>query len=120
MPGDGKELECPPSGELDLVILDDRIGEHLVGHLRQPALEVRRASELVVDFDLDELADADVAHALESEGTEGAFHRVALRVEHFALQPDVDRRPHATPRFLRRRGPGSDRSGVKASPVIVS
>src|SRR4051794_38412580 len=74
---------------LDLVVLDQWVGQELLAHLRD-ARGVRHV-------ELDEPADVDVRDALEAERRQGALDGLALRVEDPRLGPDEDADPrHAT------------------------
>src|SRR5262249_61879709 len=44
------------TGHLDLVVLDDRVRQHLVRHLAEPGLELGGRARGGVELDLDELA----------------------------------------------------------------
>src|SRR5205085_8826907 len=50
-----------------------------------------------LDIDLDQLADAQLAHVLEAEPGQRALHRGALHVEDAGLEPDEDADLHARP-----------------------
>src|SRR5205085_2040139 len=80
-----------PTPELDLVALDQRVGEQLLAH----ALELAPSLRLVAGFDveLDELADPRLPHG-EAEVPQAALDRLALRVEDAALRPHEPGRPH--------------------------
>src|SRR3954471_17913410 len=56
--------------QLDLVVLDERIGEQLVAH----PLELRG----ILDVELDDPADVNVARAAEAERRQRALDRLAL------------------------------------------
>src|SRR5262249_52079672 len=112
--------EGAASAETNLVIFNHRIGEHLVGHAAQALFEIGGARFGLVDLELDELAHAHAAHAAKTERRERAPQGVALRVEHFAFQSNVDGRLHDKPRFFFNRAAGSSRLGTNASPVMRS
>src|SRR5262249_27801073 len=82
------------SAELDLVVFDDAVREHLIGHGRELLLELGARAGRRIELKLDELPDSDAFYAGEAERVERAFHRVALRIKHFTLQPHVDGRFH--------------------------
>ena len=90
-PDDADLHGAPPRlvGREDLVVLDQRVG--------QQRRTSRRAGR-VLDVELDEPADVDVAHALEAERRQRALDRDALRVEDPGLGPDEDPRPHGAVR----------------------
>ena len=78
----------PEPHPTDLVVLDERVGEQLLAHRR----ELRR----VLDVELDQPPDVDVADAAEPERRQRPLDGLALRVEDPGLGPDQDPRPHAT------------------------
>ena len=82
---DDAELHC-----LDLVVLDQRVGQQLLAHLRQ----ARR----VLHVELHQPPDVDVAHALEAERRQRPLDGLALRVEDPGLGADQDPRPHGATR----------------------
>ena len=65
---------------LDLVVLDQRIGEQLLAH--------RRDLGRVLDVELDQPPDVDVRDALEAQRGQRALDGLALRVEDPGLGPD--------------------------------
>src|SRR5579872_2467446 len=77
--------------QLDLVRLDQRVGEQLLAHL----LHLCASGCLVVGvhLEVDDLADARVRDG-EAEMPERALDRLALRVEDPRLRPDQDRGLH--------------------------
>ena len=88
-----------PADLLDLVVLDQRVREELLAELG----EVRG----VVRFELDEPADAHVAHAVEAERGKRPLDRLALRVEDALLGADEDARLHLTAKLARVPAGGS-------------
>src|SRR5215469_3981003 len=76
------------SQHLDLVVLDDHVGEQLVGRLFERGLGARRVHAF--EFDVEHLALAHARHAGDAERLEGAFDRLALGVEHARLEGDGD------------------------------
>ena len=80
---------------LDLVVLDQRVGEQALAHLRQP----RR----VLDVQLHEPADVDAADPAEAQRRQRALDGLALGIEDPGLRPDQDACPHGwpAPRALR-------------------
>ena len=81
------ELEHSPdhSVDLDLEVLDQRVGEQLLAELREPLGVLR--------LELDHAADPHVLDALEAERRQRPLDRLALRVEDPLLGPDQDPRP---------------------------
>jgi hypothetical protein len=69
---------------LDLVVLDQGIGEQLLAELA----ELLR----IVGLELDHPPDVDVADALEAERRQRPLDRLALRVEDALLRADQDSR----------------------------
>ena len=74
--------------DLDLEVLDHRVGEQRLGHLRDLGEQV--VGDLAVDLELEPLALTDVGHALEAQAGQGSEHGLALRVEDLWLGHDVD------------------------------
>ena len=76
----------------------------------------------VAEVDLDQLADADAADAVEAELVERALHGVALGIEDLGLQADENGGlAHVeTPRFFAMRGSGDSVFGSNVSPVMRS
>src|SRR5688572_13960628 len=73
-----------PLDELNAVILDDHIGEELLGHVPELGRGARRV--VLADLDLEDLALADAFDGREAERAERALDRLALRVEDAGLQ----------------------------------
>src|ERR1700736_4078744 len=76
------------SQHLDLVVLDDDVGEELVGRLLERCLGARRID--AVELDVEHLALAHAGDAGNAERLERAFDRLALGVEHARLEGDGD------------------------------
>src|SRR5262245_60581514 len=76
------------SQHLDLIVLDDDVGEELVGRLFERHLGARRVD--AVELDVEYLALAHACDAGNAERFERAFDRLALRVEHARLEGDGD------------------------------
>ena len=74
--------------QLDLIVLDERVGEQLLAH----GLELRG----VLDIELHEASDVDVAHAGEAECRQRALDGHALRIEDPRLGADQNTCSHAT------------------------
>ena len=74
--------------DVDLEVLDHRVGEQRLGHLGDLGEQV--VGDLAVDLELEPLALADVGHPCEAQAGQGAEHRLALRVEDLWLGHDVD------------------------------
>src|ERR1700746_334482 len=76
----------PPSSSqhLDLIVLDDDVGEELVGRLFQHRLGARLID--TVDLDVEYLALPHARDAGDAERLERAFDRLALGVEHARLE----------------------------------
>src|SRR5262245_9599865 len=78
--------------DLEMIVLDDGVGEELVAHRLQ-----RRFSAGFValgKLDVEDLALADAAHAGEAERGERALDRLALRIEDARFEGDGDARLH--------------------------
>ena len=72
-------------GDLDVVALDQRVGEELLAHpLDLGSGRVRIGS---VELEVDDAADARFADG-EAELAERRLHRLTLRVEDACLRPD--------------------------------
>src|ERR1700732_4807134 len=86
------------SQHLDLIILDDHVGEELVGGL----LERRLGARLIgaVDLDVEHLALPDAGGAGDAERLERAFDRLALGIEHARLEGDGDAGFHRGPLLI--------------------
>src|SRR6516165_1304823 len=76
------------SQHLDLIILDDHVGEKLVGRLLERGLGARLIG--AVDLDIEHLALPHARDAGDAERLERTFDRLALRVEHARLEGDGD------------------------------
>src|SRR5437763_4378833 len=88
----------------DLVVLDQRVREQLLAHLRQPSR--------VVDVELDQAPDVHVRHALEAQRRQRPLDRLTLRVE------DPGLRPHEN--AVARHGAVRSSHASNDSPVISS
>src|SRR5207248_8144103 len=77
--------------ELDLVALDQRVGEQLLAHALQ--LVARLGLVRRVDLELDELPNAGLRHG-KAEVPEAALDRLALWIEDSGLRPDEHCRLH--------------------------
>lgn len=112
------------SDELEAVVFDHWVGEELLAHRAE--LRLGGGAVGLGELDLDELADADVVDVAQLEAAQRATDRVALGIEDLALERDVDVGLHdSTPwdarlRLARIRFTGSDRSGTKGTPLMVS
>src|SRR5580700_338790 len=102
------------SGDFDRVILDHRIGQQLPAHILHSG--ARRGRVGLGQFELDQLALANLADSVEAEPLQGIADRLALGVEHPRLQADMDARLHPAPRSyctalgaLKSLGPPSGR-----------
>src|SRR5262249_27303688 len=73
---------------LDLVVLDDDVGEELVGGLLERRLGAGRIR--AVDLDVEHLALPHAGDARDAERLERAFDRLALGIEHAGLEGDGD------------------------------
>ena len=76
--------------QLNLVVLDEWVGEQLLAH----GLELRG----VLDVELDESPDVDVADTVEAERRKGTLDGDALGVEDAGLRTDQDAGSHAAVR----------------------
>jgi len=72
-----------------LILLDQRVGEQALAHLRQRSR--------VADLELDQPSDPHCAHAIEPERREGALGCRPLRVEDAGLGTNEDARVHLNP-----------------------
>src|ERR1700743_1838916 len=81
------------SADLDAIILDDGIGEKLLGR----GLERGFGTSAVDPFDLDieDLALTHTRHATDSKRFQSAFDGLALRIEDAGFKGDGDARFHA-------------------------
>src|SRR5262249_56034694 len=80
------------SFELDLIILDQGIGQELVGRLLERGL--RRLAVAPLDLDVEHLALAHARHAGDAERLERALDRLALGIEDAGFEGDGDARLH--------------------------
>src|SRR5262249_57662885 len=76
------------SFHLDLIVLDQRIGEELVGRLLERGL--RRFAIASLDLDVEDLALAHARYAGYAERFERAFDRLALGIEDAGFEGDAD------------------------------
>src|SRR6185312_9285462 len=79
--------------DLDAVAFDHGVGEELLAHLLQLGTGLAFAGG--AQFELDHLALANFADALEAERAEGVADRIALRVEHALFGHDENSCFHA-------------------------
>src|SRR5262249_57311616 len=91
------------SQHLDLIVLDDDVGEELVGRRFERRLGARRID--AVELDVEHLALAHAGDAGNTERLERAFYRLALRVEHARLEGDGDAGFHRGSGFLANTSP---------------
>ena len=74
--------------DLDPVVLDDRVGEQLVGRLLEQRLGLLAVAAL--DLDVEHLALAHACDAVDAERFQRPFDRLALRIENAGFQGDGD------------------------------
>src|SRR5437764_3768240 len=83
---------CPrratPSFQLDLIILDQRIGEELVGRLLKRG--ARRFAVAPFELDVEDFPLADARYARNAQRFERALNRLPLRVENPGFESDGD------------------------------
>src|SRR5262249_56729750 len=72
------------SADLDAIVLDDRIGEELLGGVFQRALGP--SDILGFELDVEHLALAHARDPWDAERLERAFDRLPLRIEHAGFQ----------------------------------
>src|SRR5262245_22933144 len=92
------------------VVLDHRVGEELPAHLVEPVPRPPRVR--LVEREVEDLADAHVAHLGEAQSLQCAPDGRSLRVEHARTGPDRDSHLPARARSdgtRRRRGEGTNR-----------
>src|ERR1051325_8533363 len=77
-----------PSFDLDVVILDQGIGQKLVGCLLERSL--RRLAVASLDLDVEHLALAHTRHAGDAERLERTLDRLALGIEDSGFEGDGD------------------------------
>src|SRR5215469_11082583 len=75
---------------IDAVAFDQRISEQLFAHRLDRALRLGRIA--LAQFEVDHLALAHIADAVEPERGEGMRNGLALRIEHARLGHDLDAR----------------------------
>src|SRR4051812_19769093 len=82
---------------LDLVVLDQGVGEELLAELAEPLG--------VLGLQLDHPSDVDVLDPLEAERRQRPLDRLALRVEDALLGPDQHARLHRANLTINTAGP---------------
>src|SRR5215218_7402799 len=92
---DGFHGESPgrPSGQLDAIVLDHRVGEEPLAGVLQRALGLALVGG--IELDVEDLALAHAGDALDAERPQGSLDRLPLRVEDAGFQGDGDARFHA-------------------------
>nr|CAI0337782.1 hypothetical protein SHINE37_41636 [Rhizobiaceae bacterium] len=80
----GHDRLLQPSGEGDSIVLDYRVGQQLVAHGLEVGLGLGAVGGR--ELQIEDLALADLADAVEAEAAEGALDRLALRVENTVFQ----------------------------------
>src|SRR5829696_7863781 len=92
---DGFHGESPgrPSGQLDAIVLDHRVGEEPFAGVLQRALGLALVGG--VELDVEDLALAHARDALDAERLERSLDRLPLRVEDAGFEGDGDTRFHA-------------------------
>src|SRR5262249_56221299 len=93
-----------PSFQFNLIILDQRVGEELVGRLVERG--VRRFAIGRFDLDVEDFALPHARHARDAERFERAFDRLALRIENAGFEGNRDAGLH---RLSCKRGYGANR-----------
>src|SRR5262245_43378722 len=86
------------SFHINSIILDQDVGEQLVGGLLERRLGLLAAASL--DLDVEHLALAHARHAGDPERFERTLDRLALGIEDTGFERDGDARFHAIPIFL--------------------
>src|SRR5665647_1749007 len=79
--GEAAVIAASPLGDLEGVVLDDRVGEELAAHVVDLGAGGLCGEARAVDGEIDDLADADAAHTLEAEVGERPFDGCSLGVE---------------------------------------
>src|SRR5580658_2810310 len=87
-------LNAVSVAELDLVALDDGVGEELLAHLLDSGAGARRVG--LGKIEIDHFALAHLVYAGKAERCQGMPDRLALGIEHAVLQHDMDARFHCT------------------------
>ena len=77
------------AGSENLVVLDQRVREQALAHLGQLCR--------ILDVELDQPADVDIADPAEPERGQRPLDRLALRIENSRLRPDEHAGPHHAP-----------------------
>src|SRR5207248_7625397 len=91
-PRSARSRRATRSFELDLIILDQAIGQELVGRLLERSL--RRLAVAPLDLDVEHLALPHARHAGDTERLERALDRLALGIEDAGFEGDGDARLH--------------------------
>ena len=78
---------------LHAIAFNHGVGEQLGSHFGHARL--RRVRVGVTQFQIEELALADVGHVLVAERQQGIGDDAALRIEHGGLESDIDTRAHS-------------------------
>src|SRR5262245_35165556 len=91
-PRSARPRRATRSFELNLVILDQGIGEELVGRLLERGL--RRLAVAALDLDVEHLALPHARHAGDAKRLERALDRLALGIEDAGLEGDGNARLH--------------------------
>src|SRR5262245_35204918 len=96
-----RQRRCRRAAEsfhVNSIVLDQGVGEELVGGLLQRGLGLLAAAPL--DLDVEHLALPHARHAGDPERFERTFDRLALGIEDAGFERDGDARFHAIPIFL--------------------
>src|SRR5262245_15655329 len=84
-----RQLVMPAStDQLHIIVLDQRIGEELVGRLLERGLRALAVASR--DLDVEDLALADAGDAVNAERLQRPLDRLALRVEYAGFQGNSD------------------------------
>src|ERR1700756_907221 len=102
------------SFHLDLIVLDQRIGEELVGRLLERGL--RRFAIAPLDLDIEDFALAHARHAFDAQRFERPFDRLALGIEDAGFEGDGDAGLHRDPASIDMARIGQSASTHAASP----
>src|SRR5262249_27326909 len=106
------------SFHLDLIVLDQRIGEELVGRLLERGL--RRFAIASLDLDVEDLALAHARNAGDAERFERAFDRLALGIEDAGFEGDGDAGLHRGSANIDMARIGYTASGGRAYPRPIA
>src|SRR5215207_2930506 len=82
-----------PSGQLDAIVLDHRVGEEPLAGVLQRALGLALVGG--IELDVEDLALAHAGDALDAKRPQGSLDRLPLRVEDAGFEGDGDARFHA-------------------------